>query len=158
MGFVQELGRFPDLGSFDMESVPAYGSPNQAPSSSERQADGSIHSGASLSQPHLASSKPEMVPFVTQPKPSPSKAADETLPDAESHAAGEDGAAAVEEQKQDEAGGKSLVHSNDDNIAHLSDADSDDGRAANQGNIVASSAIIRGGESLSSTVTAGTHS
>lgn len=160
---VQELGRFPDLGSFDMESVSAYGGPNQAPSSSERQADGSMHSGESNRQ---ASSRSEMTPFVTQPKKTSKTAADEITEetdtpadeDEEASAAEDDTAQDGEEEEAEPAADEGkFEQSNDDNIAHLSDAGSDDGAAAAGGQLGASSAMIRGGESLISTVAPGSH-
>ena len=164
---VQELGRFPDLGSFDMESVPAYGDVEQVPSSSERHADGSMHSGKSSRQ---ASSRPDATPFVTQPKKPLETVADETVEEADAPAEEDAEATAVqqeaegdgEKQGKEEAAGKEegspdgkLSQSNDHNIAHLSDAGSDDGAAAAREQLGASSTMVRGGESLSSTVAPG---
>lgn len=158
---LQELGRFPDLGSFDMESVPAYGGTEQVPSSSERQADGSRHSGTSSRQA-------DMTPFVTQPKKASNTVAGEIVEeadvpieeDAEAAAAqqqaAEDGEAQEEtEEAAEESADGNLLQSNDHNIAHLSDAGSDDGVATCKEQLGASSAMIRGGETLGSTVDPG---
>jgi hypothetical protein len=146
-----------------MDSVPAYGSPEHAPSSSERHADGSTHSGTSN---RVASSRSEMTPFVTQSKKPAKKVSveitEETLNPADDDAAtpAESSQDAKEASKEETpapelpADEDKLAQSHEDNIAHLSDAGSNDGAAA-QEPLGASSAMIRGGESLSSTVTPG---
>jgi hypothetical protein len=146
-----------------MDTVPAYGSPDHAPSSSERHADGSMHSGKSN---QVVNSKPEMAPFVTQCKKPANKVSVETTEQTDTPADDHIATPCVSAQDASEASKEEasapepsvcdskLAQLREDNIAHLSDAGSDDGATA-RGPLGASSAMIRGGESLSSTVTPG---
>jgi hypothetical protein len=141
---MQELGRFPDLGTFDMDTVSAYGSPKSRPQSQDRREASHQSEGSS----RQVSTRSEMVPFITQPKAKKTETADGDSGEAKDTGRGEPSVPGTSPNVQ-------LGQSQESEIANLSDACSDDAPASGQGQMGASSAMIRGGESLEATVAPG---
>lgn len=139
----QELGRFPDQGQFDMETVTPYGVTRTS-----RQGglvnDNSVSDGG---QSSTAPADSSVAPFVTKPRidvTSPraidegAASVDEQVPSADEHA--------VESDTGFRRSQAALDISRDSVTGNLSDVCSEEVAAAQVPNLGQSSAMVRGGE------------
>lgn len=142
---MQELGRFPDQGQFDMETVTAYG----VTRTSRKGGLVNDHSVSDGGQSSNAPADTSLGPFVTRPRPdvgSP-RAIDDSTPsvdDQEQVAAADDHAVEPDtEFRRSQAG---LDVSRDSVTGNLSDVCSEEVAAAQNPTLGQSSAMVRGGE------------
>lgn len=151
---MQELGRFPDQGQFDMETVSAYGPPLTSRPTSQK----IVQAGSDDGHSSIAHAETSTAPFITRPKQEDTavQSANDCGEGLESeNCEGSDGLAKDETATQAaiRSGARrspALEGSRDSTTANLSDVCSEDVTAVQHPEMGQSSAMIRGGEVLGS--------